>query len=89
MRHLQTNALTTLFAGLLLAGCVREATPPEGPLSIRVTFDAGAGDDVGADDPLPFSHDPSTFTVDLEVLDIDGTVMTGFDGELGVRSRPG
>jgi len=83
------GVLAVVAGGLLIAGCVKQLEPPEGPLSIRVTFDEGAADDIGAEEALPFSHDPMTFTVDVEVLDIDGSRMASFDGDLGLRCRPG
>jgi hypothetical protein len=87
--HGSISLLSTALAGLLITGCVKEVPPPDGPLSVRVTFDEAAAEDIGADTPLPFSHDSVTFTVDMQMIDIDGSVMTGFDGELGVRVRPG
>ena len=78
-----------VLVGMLFAGCVKQMEAPEGPLSLRVTFDEDAGDDIGAEEALPFSHDPMTFTVDVEVLDVDGTIMRSFDGDLGLRCRPG
>ena len=82
----------TLFIPLLslaAVGCVRQADPPVGPLSIQVTFGEAAGEDIGVDEVLPFTHDSMTFTVDLQVIDVDGSPMTSFDGELGLRCRPG
>jgi len=79
----------TLAVLLAIAGCVRQVEAPEGPLSIRVTFDEAAGDDIGAEEELPFSHDPMTFTLDVAVIDVDGSVMTSFDGDLALRCRPG
>lgn len=81
-------AVTAALAAL--PGCVRTAPPPEGPLSIRVTMNEAAGDPVGSDeDPIPFSHDPTTLTVDMEVLDYDATRMESFEGKVHLQVRPG
>ena len=88
----------SLALGLVLAGCVEEIGPPEGPQFISVTFDESLGQDVGSeeeplaiyeDGPSGFEMVPRTFTVDVTVKDASGAVMTGFDGELGVNCRPG
>jgi len=95
-----TMKTTLLFValGLVLAGCVKEVGPPEGPLSIEVTFDESAGQDLGSEEePLAIYEDGAsgyemvarTFTLDVAVLDVDGTLMTSFDGPLGLKCRPG
>ncbi len=89
MKHACILSLSLFALGLSLASCKRTATPPEGPLTIQVLFNEAAGDDLGLDEPLPFSHDATTFTVDIEVIDRDGSVMEDFEGDCRLRTRPG
>lgn len=82
--------LTAAIAGLLIAGCVREAEPLTGPKSIRVTFDEGSAQNLGSEEePLPFSHDTTSFVIDIEVVGYDDATMTDLDGEVAILVRPG
>ena len=86
-RHLP---VTLVLGGFVLAGCMRTAEPLTGPKSIRVTFSEAAADVLGTDeDPLPFSHDSTGFTIDIEVVDMDDTTMTSFEGEVQIKVKPG
>lgn len=92
MRAIQLFMSAALVAPLALAapGCVRTRPAPEGPATIRVTMNEAAGDDLGSEEsPIPFSHDTSTFTLDIEIIDVDGTRMEEFEGKVRLRTRPG
>jgi len=88
MRAIQLVSVLAALA-LLLPGCTRKGPVPEGPLTIQVTMNEAAGDDIGEGEPLPFSHETRTFTIDIEVIDVDGTRMEEFDGKVWMRIRPG
>ncbi len=76
--------------GLLVGGCVREAEPLTGPKSIVVTFDEASALALGSDEePLPFSHETTSFTIDIEVVGYDDATMADLDGEVAIQVRPG
>lgn len=81
---------TVTVALILCAGCVQEVEPTiplDVPTSLRVTVPEA---ERGAPDArIPFATDSVPVTVDLEVIDGTGALMSSFDGWVEIRIEPG